>query len=47
MNFTGATKVTAYLSRYLAETGLFEDKRQQEAYASWNEALAETGYPVS
>lgn len=41
MNHTGATKVTAYLSEYLAQTGLFENKRGQEAYASWDGLLGD------
>lgn len=41
LNHTGAEKVSVYLGQYLAETGLFSDKRTQETYALWNEALAD------
>jgi len=38
LNYYGAQKVSAYLGRYLAETGLFEDKRENPEYDFWNEA---------
>lgn len=38
LNFQGAKKVSAYLGKYLKETGLFEDKREDEKFADWNEA---------
>ena len=41
MNYTGAKKVTAFLGQWLEETGLFEDKRSQEAYGQWNRFLQE------
>jgi len=41
LNHAGAEKVSVYLGQYLAETGLFSDKRTQETYALWNEALAD------
>ena len=37
LNYYGAQKVTAYLGQYLAETGLFEDKRENPDYDFWNE----------
>lgn len=39
LNHTGAVKVSRWLGQWLAQTGLFEDKRQQEAYAAWNRDL--------
>ena len=41
MNYTGAKKVTAFMGQWLEETGLFEDKRSQEAYGQWNRFLQE------
>ena len=41
MNITGARKVSVFLGKWLAETGLFEDKRSQEAYSQWNVFLRE------
>ena len=41
MNITGARKVSDFMGRWLAETGLFEDKRSQEAYSQWNQFLQE------
>lgn len=41
LNHTGAVKLSTWLGEYLAETGLFEDKRDWEAYQPWNEALAD------
>ena len=41
LNYTGAKKVTAFMGKWLAETGLFEDKRNQEAYGQWNRFLQE------
>ncbi len=37
-NLHGGVKVTDYLSRYLLENYGFEDKRDDPAYTSWNEA---------
>ena len=39
MNYYGARKVTDYLGRYLAETGLLTDRRNEKAYEPWNESL--------
>ena len=41
MNYRGARKVSACLGQYLAETGLFEDKRENPGYAAWNRCLEE------
>lgn len=41
LNYAGAQKVTAYLGRYLAEKGIFEDKRSDECYKTWNDAKKE------
>ena len=41
MNYTGAKKVTAFVGQWLADTGLFEDKRSREAYSQWNRFLQE------
>lgn len=41
LNYHGACKVTSYMGQYFRETGLFGDKRQEEGYASWKEALAD------
>lgn len=35
LNEKGAQKVSAFLGRYLASTGLFPDRREDPAYASW------------
>lgn len=37
LNYYGAQKVTSYLGKYLSDMGIFRDKREDEAYASWNE----------
>lgn len=37
LNYLGGTKVTARLGDYLASTGLLPDRRQDPAYAGWNE----------
>ena len=41
LNYTGAKKVTAFMGQWLADTGMFEDKRSQEAYSQWNRFLQE------
>ena len=41
LNYYGACKVTDYMGAWLEHTGLFTDKRNEVAYASWNAALAE------
>ena len=41
MNITGARKVSDFMGQWLAETGLFEDKRSWEAYSQWNVFLQE------
>ena len=41
MNYTGAKKVSEFMARYLDGLNLFEDKRAQVEFASWNEALAD------
>lgn len=41
LNHNGAEKVSLWLGQYLADTGLFEDKRTWEAYAAWNDCLAD------
>ena len=41
MNITGARKVSDFIGQWLAETGLFEDKRSWEAYSQWNQFLQE------
>ena len=41
MNLTGAVKVSDYLGDWLADTGLFQDRRGDPAYADWNETLAQ------
>lgn len=38
VNYYGAQKVTAYLGEYLAGMNLFEDKRGDERYATWDDA---------
>ena len=35
LNYDGAKKVSAYLGKYLNETGLFEDKRNNPEYDYW------------
>lgn len=41
LNYAGAVKVTDFMGRLLWDTGLFADKRQEAAYATWNAALEE------
>ena len=41
LNVYGAVKATAFLGEYLADTGLFRDKRTDDAYAGWDAALEE------
>lgn len=41
LNYFGARKTTAYLGRYLWDTGLFTDKRENPEYADWNRCLAD------
>lgn len=36
LNYFGAVKFSRYLGNYLAETGLFTDRRNDPAYADWN-----------
>lgn len=38
VNYYGAQKVTAYLGEYLTGMNIFEDKRGDERYETWNEA---------
>lgn len=40
MNHYGAEKVSGFMARYLADSGLFADKRQDPAYAQWNEDVS-------
>ena len=40
MNYSGSQKVSSYVGQYLADTGLFSDKRGLPEYESWNEALS-------
>lgn len=39
LNYNGAMKVTDYVGKYLKETELFEDKRENPDYADWNTQL--------
>ena len=39
MNYYGAQKVSAYLGKYLFETDSFQDKRNDPAFSSWNNAV--------
>ncbi|MBO4694556.1 MAG: hypothetical protein J5656_01335 [Clostridia bacterium] len=39
MNVSGADKTCSYLGQYLANTGLFTDKRTDTQYSKWNENL--------
>ena len=36
MNWRGAKKVSRYLGRYLAQTGLLTNQRDNPAYADWD-----------
>lgn len=39
LNYKGAVKVTDYIGKYLNDTKLFEDKRNDPSYDSWNTCL--------
>lgn len=39
LNYFGAKKVTAYLGKYLKDSGIFADHRKDNTYSNWNEAL--------
>lgn len=41
LNYHGATKVTSYIGKYLADKNMFEDHRDEEKYDSWNTAYNE------
>lgn len=41
LNYFGACKVTDYMGKYLADSGLFADKREEAVFAGWNDNLAE------
>ncbi len=41
MNHNGAMKVTSYLGKYLSESGLFTDHRQDKQYRHWNTIVEE------
>lgn len=41
LNIMGAEKVTAWLGAYLSSTDLLTDKRQDPAYAAWEDAVQE------
>ncbi len=38
LNYKGALKLSQFIGKYLKETNLFTDKREDSNYASWNEA---------
>ncbi len=38
LNYKGSLKLSHYIGEYLYNTGLFEDKRNDPSYASWNKA---------
>lgn len=39
LNYSGAVKVTRWLTKYLTELGILHDHRNDENYSRWNEAL--------
>lgn len=39
LNYNGAVKVTKYIGKYLYDTKLFKDKRNDPSYDSWNTCL--------
>lgn len=39
LNYSGATKVSVFLAKYLQKTELFKDKRNDSAYAQWHDAV--------
>lgn len=39
LNYSGAIKVSDYLSKYLTRLKLFEDKRKNSAYSNWNASV--------
>ena len=38
LNYTGAKKVSSYVGKYLHDTGLFKDHRNDKKYEAWNNA---------
>ena len=47
LNYFGAEKVTAFLGKYLSETGYFSDKKNDERFKSWNDASENFNRTVS
>ena len=39
LNYSGATKVSVFLAKYLQKTELFKDKRNDGAYSQWHDAV--------
>ena len=39
LNYKGAVKVTKYIGKYLEDTKLFKNKRNDPSYSSWNNCL--------
>ena len=39
LNYSGATKVSVFISKYLQKTELFKDKRNDKAYSQWHDAV--------
>ena len=40
LNYYGAAKVSSYMGRFLAEQGVFSDKRDDPEYDAWNSDAA-------
>ena len=41
LNYSGATKVTTFMAKYLTDTGLLKSHKDNAEYKSWNDALAQ------
>ena len=39
LNYNGAVKMTNYIGKYLDDTKLFKDKRNDTSYDNWNTCL--------
>ena len=47
LNYFGAKKVTAFLGKYLSDTGLVSNHKNDRDYEHWNTALADFNRIIS